>query len=90
MHDGRNAWTFVQYEVTGTGPIAPGQQVVTRITALALGAGAIGAIPVSAVSLGNGALRLEVRQERKMQIAMLRKCFVAPHAIHRNPEQLGA
>ena len=48
------------------------------------------AVPVSAVSLGNGALRLEVSQERKMQIAMLRKCFVAPHAIHRNPEQLGA
>jgi hypothetical protein len=33
MHDGRNAWTYVHFEVNGQGSMAPGQQLVTRISA---------------------------------------------------------
>ena len=32
MHDGRNAWTFVHYKVTGAGTIPSGCQLVTHIT----------------------------------------------------------
>ena len=32
MHDGRNAWTFVHYKVTGAGTIPSGCQLVTQIT----------------------------------------------------------
>jgi hypothetical protein len=33
MHDGRNAWTFVHFEVQTAGKMAPRQQLVTRISA---------------------------------------------------------
>jgi hypothetical protein len=32
MHDGRNAWTFVHLNVSSAGTMAPGQQLVTRIS----------------------------------------------------------
>jgi hypothetical protein len=32
MHDGRNAWTFVHFQVSTAGSIGPGQQLVTRIS----------------------------------------------------------
>src|SRR5882724_6372316 len=32
MHDGRNAWTFVHFQVSAAGSIGPGRQLVTRIS----------------------------------------------------------
>lgn len=32
MHDGRNAWTYVQFKVSGAGTIGPGEKLLTRIT----------------------------------------------------------
>ena len=32
MHDGRNAWTFVHFEVTSTGQVPMGTQLLTRVS----------------------------------------------------------
>jgi hypothetical protein len=35
-------------------------------------------------------LRLEVREQRKPQLAVLRECLVTPDPVNRNAQQLGA
>src|SRR2546430_11084779 len=47
------------------------------------------AVGVHAVPASDGALRLEVRQEREMKPALLREREVAPHPVDRDAKQLG-
>src|SRR5437016_5907413 len=48
------------------------------------------AIPIGPVLLCHRAFGLEIGQQREMQVARLCECLMAPCAINRNPQQLGA
>src|SRR5207248_10841173 len=44
---------------------------------------------VRAVAARHRSLGLEVRQQWKVELAIAGECGVAPHAVHRDPEELG-